>query len=204
MKQAILLVLLFVGLSGVEAQAVSVGGSGSTDPWTGNIDVFLGTKNLDSGDWSPADKQSEFAIESDFRQYSWPVNAVIGLRGSDAQGSVQGPGGFINVETKNSELDFGIKKIFENTTNFHPYIGGGPALMRMEVSVNGFVADHWFAGSRSADGVGIWLAGGAYWTLNRSFNIGAELRYSNADVSFFGHDFKAGGTGIGLLLGYRY
>jgi hypothetical protein len=48
------------------------------------------------------------------------------------------------------------------------------------------------------------LNGGIYWTLNQYFNLGFDLRYTDADVTFISTDIEAGGTTAGIFLGYHW
>lgn len=48
------------------------------------------------------------------------------------------------------------------------------------------------------------MDGGVYFTVAQHFNIGAEVRYSMADVDIAGVDADAGGLHVGLLLGYHW
>ena len=59
-----------------------------------------------------------------------------------------------------------------------------------------------FPVSDDNNGIGIWLNGGVYWTLSQHFNLGLDLRYSQADVTLF--DVDAGGTHAGVILGYHW
>jgi hypothetical protein len=54
------------------------------------------------------------------------------------------------------------------------------------------------------DAMGFWVEGGIYWTLAEHFNIGFDVRWSKAEVTFYGVDGEAGGTHAGLLLGYHW
>ena len=50
----------------------------------------------------------------------------------------------------------------------------------------------------------ILVNGGIYWTLGQNFNLGLDLRYSQADVTFFGTDVEAGGAHVDVILGYHW
>jgi len=54
--------------------------------WTGNINVFMGGKQLEEDDWEPLDEQDEYGIMLDFKQESWPISIAIDfLSSSDKQ-----------------------------------------------------------------------------------------------------------------------
>ncbi|VAW50117.1 hypothetical protein MNBD_GAMMA06-1839 [hydrothermal vent metagenome] len=175
--------------------------SANAGEWTGNVNFFLGQKTLDKDDWEPLDKQPEFGVLIDFKQQDWPVSIAIDLLGSSDETTFNEPGfGNISIEAQTSELNLGVRKIW-NTPNssIRPYIGGGLALINAEIGATGFIPV-----SDNDNGTGFWFGGGIYWTLNQSFNIGLDLRYSQADVTLFDESGDAGGTHAGLMLGYHW
>ena len=171
--------------------------------WTGNINVFLGAKALDEDDWAPVDEHSEIGIELDFRPKSWPVNiAVDYLFSKSDKESFIDPSSLIvfDMEAETSELNIGIRKIWEQYTSVRPFIGGGLSFIRgeAEVSALGITV------SESGNGAGIWIGGGVYWTLIDHLNLGLELKFSTADISIAGVDVDAGGGHFGFLAGYHW
>jgi len=170
--------------------------STNANAWTGNANAFLGQKTLDQDDWEPADKQAEFGVLVDFKQNQWPVSIAIDLLASVDEVTVLG----VNLEASTTELDVGVRKIWEvEGSSIRPYIGGGIAFVGAEIKETSFTSLTF-----SDNGTGIWLNGGIYWTLGQSFNLGLDLRYTQADVTFFGEDVKAGGTHAGIILGYHW
>lgn len=176
------------------------------DQWTGNMNLFLGQKNLDKDDWEPVEEQGEFGIELDFRKKDWPVSIAIDILSSSADDSVtvfDPLFGFVtvDVEGKTSEFNVGVRKIWEEHPTVRPFIGGGLSFIRaeMEVTIPGFGS-----ASDSDTGVGIWLGGGIYLTMAEHFNLGVELKYSDANVTIADVDGTAGGTHFGLLAGYHW
>jgi opacity protein-like surface antigen len=160
--------------------------------WTGNVNLFLGAKALDEDDWEPVDEQDEWGIEVDFKQKSWPVSIAIDfLYGSD-DGTLWGT----EFESETSELNLGVRKIWDQFPHVRPFIGGGISFIRGEFSAPGVSDDD--------SAVGIWFGGGVYWTLVEHFNIGLEAKYSTAEVTLFGVDADAGGGHFGLLVGYHW
>ncbi len=164
--------------------------------WTGNVNAFLGQKTLDKDDWVPADEQAEFGVLVDFKQSEWPVSIAIDLLASVDEVTVAG----VTVEASTTEFDVGVRKIWEvSGSSIRPYIGGGIAFVGAEIKETSFTNI-----SVDDNGTGIWLNGGIYWTLGQSFNLGLDLRYSQADVTLFGIDAEAGGTHAGVILGYHW
>lgn len=160
--------------------------------WTGNVNVFLGGKALDEDTWTPAEEQAEGGIQIDFRPRSWPVSLVIDLLGAYGEETLSGT----KVESVTSELNIGVRKIWEQFTYVRPFIGGGISFIHGEFSVEAL-------GNKvyEDDGAGLWFGGGVYWTLAKHFNIGLELKGSAAEVTLFGIDANAGGGHFGMLVG---
>jgi len=195
MKKLLILIIMFFSFS-IPNLAIC-------EESTGNINFFLfGTKQLDDYDWEPVDKHEELGILLDFKQKSWPVSIAFGyLSSSDEQtGLFYLPeiGTFTaDVEAETTELSFGIRKIFDDSPSVRPYIGCGLALISAEARVNAFGTSI----SDNDTAMGFWIGGGVYFTVSEYFNIGFNLRLSQAEVTMFGVEGEAGGTHYGLLLG---
>jgi opacity protein-like surface antigen len=175
---------------------LSIPSSAICDSWTGNINAFLGTKQLDKDDWEPLEEQSEFGVMVDFKKTNWPVSIAIDFLTSSDETTISG----ITIEGKTSEFAFGVRKIFATSGNFRPFIGGGLANISAELSGK----SGWASVSDDDSAMGFWLCGGIYWTFAESFNLGLQLRYSDAEVTLYNIDGEAGGTHTGLLLGYHW
>lgn len=164
--------------------------------WSGNINALLGAKMLDEDDWEPTEDQAEVGILVDFKKDTWPVSIAIDYLQSEEDATMLGVG--LHGET--TELNFGVRKIWDQNARARPYIGGGVALISADASAALFDINV------SEDDVaeGFWINAGVYWTLGESFNIGLDLRYSHAEVTLFGVDAEAGGAHAGLVLGYHW
>ena len=170
--------------------------SANANAWTGNVNAFLGQKTLDEDDWAPLDKQAEFGVLVDFKQQDWPVSIAFDYLGTYDEATEFG----VNVEGTTSEFDVGVRKIWEvSGSSIRPYVGGGLAFVNAEFKRTTFPTV-----SDDDNGTGIWLNGGVYWTLGQHFNLGLDLRYSQADVTLFGVEGEAGGTHAGVILGYHW
>lgn len=175
---------------------LSIPSSAICDSWTGNINAFLGTKQLDKDDWEPLEEQSEFGVMVDFKKTNWPVSIAIDFLSSSDDTTISG----INLEGKTTEFAFGVRKIFDTSSNIRPFIGGGLANISAEMSAQ-------LGGVSVSDDdstMGFWLCGGIYWTFAESFNLGLHLRYSDAEVTMYNYTGEAGGTHTGLILGYHW
>lgn len=165
--------------------------------YTGNLNLFLGQKNLDDDDWAPVEDQPEVGGTLDFRGGNWPVSAAIDfLYSTDKEDIVPG----LEAEGTTWELDLGIRKVFDEMGIIKPFVGGGLAIINGEVKATAFG----LSANEDDTGFGFWLDGGVYFTLAQHFNIGAEIRYSKADITIAGVDGDAGGLHFGLLLGYHW
>ncbi|MEJ2391093.1 MAG: hypothetical protein P8019_06775 [Gammaproteobacteria bacterium] len=164
--------------------------------FTGNVNFFLGQKSLKSSDWSPLENQTAFAVLVDFKQNNWPVSIAIDTLGSYKESTVSG----IKFEGSTGEVDLGIRKIWDvSGTAMRPYVGGGIAFIKAKLQ-----GTYGFTVSDEDNGVGYWLNGGIYWALTPHFNLGMDLRYSQAKVTLYGIEVEAGGTSAGLIAGYHW
>ena len=173
---------------------------------TGNINVFLGAKALDEDDWEPVEDQSEFGIKLDLRSKDWPVNIAIDYLASKSDeesvllfdpdlGTVE-----LELEGETSELNLGVRKIWDHFPYVRPFIGGGLSFITAEAKGSALGVTI----SDDDSGVGIWIDGGVYWTLADHFNIGLEAAFSSAEVTLFDVDVEAGGGHFGILAGYHW
>ncbi len=156
--------------------------------WTGNAKIFIGGKFLNESDWFPADDQFEIGLEIDFKMKTWPISIAVDYM------HASGNAAFLKSET--SEFNLGVRKIWTQYGNMHPFVGGGIAIINGELREPGFSDDD--------TGLGIWLQGGVYWTLYEHLNVGVELKYSYAEVDHGLVDRNGGGFHFGGLIGYHY
>ncbi len=161
--------------------------------WSGNINFILGAKALED-EWIPAEDQGEFGIEVDFKRQSWPVSIAIDLLGASGESTLLG----IDFESKTSELNFGVRKIWDQSPHVRPFIGGGISFISGEFEFSTFGI------SEDDSAMGLWFGGGVYWTLTEHFNLGLELKSSSAEITLFGVDVNAGGGHFGFLIGYHW
>jgi hypothetical protein len=175
-----------------------------------DINFFLGQKNLDSSDWGAnsylgyglsLDQQGELGILANFAGHDWPVSIAVDLLISghqvDACYSSVGCG---STTAGTVEIDVGARKIFNiYGTSFHPYVGGGLAL------ITGSIEDdyYYYYDNDSDSGAGLWLNGGIFWSIGH-FNLGLDARFSEADVTLYGQTVNAGGSHGGIFLGFNW
>jgi hypothetical protein len=181
--------LFFISIITIAGSEISA--LGQSD-WTGNVNFFLGAKALDEDEWEPGEEQTEFGVEIDFRQQNWPVSIAIDLLFAADEDDFAG----FDVESKTSELNIGVRKIWDKSPLVRPFIGGGVSFITGEFEA--------FGVSEDDSAMGLWIGGGVYWTLSEHFNLGLELKVSSAEVTLFGVDANAGGGHFGLLIGYHW
>lgn len=175
--------------------------------FSGNVSGYLGAKNVDSNDWEAQGSaqrdwndysdQSSIGVMSDFKMTSWPISIAIDAFASGAESKVNGD----KLHGGTAAVHLGVRKIWDiGDSSFHPYLGGGLAIMggTREQLVNGVKDD-----DRDAT-TGGWIGTGLYWRPHQSINIGLDLRYSSGDVELFSDTVEAGGTQVGILVGYHW
>jgi hypothetical protein len=201
-KAIVLLIICF--LLSIPSPAFCQAGS---DPhsWSGNVNLFLGAKFLDEDDWEPVDEHVEGGILVDFKQNWLPFSIAIDLlySGNDQNIGIAvfGFGTFsAHVESRTTEVNLGIRKIWEKSETVRPFIGGGVAIINAELESKALGV------SESDDdiGVGAWIDAGIYLTLKRRFNIGIDARWSRAEVDLFGVTGQAGGWHFGAMAGFHW
>jgi hypothetical protein len=159
-----------------------VGGS------AGNINFFLGKKYLDKDDWEPFHKHDEWGILLDFKlEDEWPIFIAIDILHSED-------------EVKTTELNIGVRKIWDSPYHMHPFVGGGIAVIQAEIEGTPFDTPV----SKNETGGGVWAGGGVYWTLGEHVNMGLDLRWSKARISRAFAETDVGGEHAGLIVGYHW
>jgi hypothetical protein len=173
--------------------------------WTGNFNLFLGWKILDESNWAPVDQHEEIGFLLDFKPKSWPVSIAIDyLKSNDDK-----LGSFVlpftgtpseKVGSETSEIDLGIRKIWNTSPKFRPFVGGGIAFIKGEFDLTSGSTQM----AEDDTGTGIWLDAGMYWIFGGHFNLGIDLRYSWAEVTLFNVNANAGGWHFGMIFGYHW
>lgn len=169
-----------------------------------NINLFWGAKTLDEENWEPAHEQREIGFGIDIEREDLPVNIVIEYLRATGEGTaylyiIDYDIITVDAESKTSELNIGIQKVWRKSPRFRPFIEGGVSLIQGELRVTALGV----SGSDSDSAFGLWLGGGLYWTFG-NFNIGFEIKGSSAEVELFDVNCDAGGGHFGILLGYHW
>lgn len=166
--------------------------------WTGNLNVLLGAKALDKEYWEPADEQAEFGLEADFKKKGWPVSLAVDYLKAAGEGEAYLGFTKVTLESETSELNVGLRKIWDGSERTRPFIGGGLSFAKATAKASG----PGIYGSASDSATGFWIGGGVYWLLGEGFNLGFEAKSSSAKV--FDGDGDAGGGHFGMLLGWHW
>jgi hypothetical protein len=170
--------------------------------WTGNANALLGRKTLDEEDWAPLDEHVGIGVLLDFKKQTWPVAIAIDLHWSDDGEFERNPitGQRASADAETAEVDLGLRKTWDHYLRARPYVGGGVAFISADV----FARVLGVRVSDSDESAGFWINGGFYWTIGGGFNLGFDLRFSQAEVTLFEVDAEAGGRQTSLLVGYHW
>lgn len=169
-----------------------------------NINFFFGQKSL-SEDWDTLygnyREQPEFGILCDFRGQDWPLSIAVELLGSAKEED--------DLTGSTAEFAIGVKKIWEDPgTPIRPFVGIGLS------SITGKFEENFSNGSSLSSeetGMGYFMEGGVYFTINESVNLGAMVRYCYANASVDqdndgdeDDDLDLGGTHAGIFVGFHF
>lgn len=182
------LVIIMVSSLPAFARDSPEGGS----PFTGNVSVMLGNKQLESADWAPWDDHGEAAILFDLSRHTWPLSIAVDLRLT-----VSDTASLAFAITR--EANVGVRKVFRGGRVFRPYVGGG-----LSVVDAALIDDATDTKIASGSGLGVWAGVGVYVDLSEHIHIGLDFARSSADVSLLGVSVAAGGTHRGLSIGYHW
>ncbi len=105
--------------------------------WTGNANVFLGAKALDENDWQPANEQGEVGFELDFARRNWPVSIAVDYLTAAGKGSAYYYSQNYNMESETSELNVGLRKVWNHYPHARPFIEGGVSFARASARITG-------------------------------------------------------------------
>jgi len=182
----------------------------------GDANFLFGYKMLSEGDFDDlgVDNQPELGVSVTL-DFQWPVALAIDLLSShDDTTEATSPTVMRRTRVDTLELNIGVRKFWE-IKKWRPYVGGGLAMIQLDAKqttstniLGNIVKDTLIDDDDT--GVGFWLSGGTLWTLPEGFNVGAELRYSDAegDLTSEGftskQSFDAGGFHLAVMLGYHW
>lgn len=187
---------------------------------SGDVNVIYGEKALDEDrfDESGVDKQPQIGVAVTL-DFDWPVALAIDLLSSseDETQSVASELGPLTVDTdvETLELNVGVRKYWG--TRDRVYVGGGLAYVQLDVkqTESGTLGP----GSEFTDtildddgnGIGLWLNVGYVHRFGDHFNVGLDVRYSDAEADLTPEGSGAseltldsGGLHYGVQLGFHW
>ncbi len=181
---------------------------------TGNINFSVGQKFMESSDWKPVTELTEARLSFDITSDDWPVSIAINYGSAVGSKNTDMFGFDTTLTLDTQEFDIGIKKIWDfgdqydiyanepQSTPFHIYLGGGIS----NITATATIDVPGFGKNEQTDAnIGLWLSAGLYYTLYDHLNLGAEVRYTSANVDFGTNDgLEIGGTHYGAFVGYCF
>lgn len=174
-------------------------GSVLAEGWSGNIGGMIGQVQLEDNDWGNQDDQGAIGLIADFRPASAPFSLAVDLIGSGDEDDLSDR----KNEIYSAAAHIGIRKVFDDSVSaFKPYVGAGIALINAEMRSK----DKQTGLSRVEDdsATGYWVGIGSYMELSDHFQVGLDLRYSEADVTLFDSERQAGGLQTSVSVGYHW
>jgi opacity protein-like surface antigen len=164
------------------------------------LELYLGGRALHESDWHPVEDQAAIGMEFVHEGHDAPVGFEFALFGT--QKTKEDAFGAIDATGSTGELSAGVRKTFlKDDSRFHPYVGGGVALIsaRNEGAVSG-------ASAHDDDTSGaLYMHGGVELDLSPSFLIGLDLRFlGGTDMELFGKDASADYGQLAFLIGVRF
>ncbi len=184
----------------------------------GDANLLIGSKTIDDNtlDFARVDGQSQFGLALTL-DFDWPVDLALDLfSSSDSASTTVMAGAPINYATSvnTKELGVGVRKLWGDRAK--PYLGAGLAWLHLEASQS-------MSGTLSGGGTfntlllddggsafGVWLNAGFLYRVTDSFNLGFDLRNSNAEVDLTAAsgptqaEVEAGGTQYAVVVGYHW
>jgi opacity protein-like surface antigen len=221
MKRAsIILAVIISFASGMAGSNADAAGS------TGSISALIGTKYINTGDWSDSrigldlSKQTEQHLDIDLGGHNtrFVIEALVSrskdsfsFKNPDYSGPVnlQGDGTHkTTIELSTKELRLGVRQIFDAAPWIHPYIGIGLAYIHAGANAYGSVtnpgeASYSYDLDASDNAFGDWIGGGIYFDILNGLFVGVDLSYSaaKAGIDLFDGDQKIGGTHAAIKIG---
>ncbi|MGJ8691470.1 MAG: outer membrane beta-barrel protein [Thalassotalea sp.] len=164
------------------------------DDWNNRVSILLGNKDLDTDAFGDKN-HSAFGIGMDIKHKDWPVSIAVDLLAAGKETNSDN----IKSERVTGGLHLGLRKHW-TYHNIEPYIGGG---VNFAVAENTKVSGDTVEKQDNGD-LGCWLSTGINWKFDNKMIIGAEIRFSDAEVELFDTNIKTGGVYSMLSVGYQF
>jgi opacity protein-like surface antigen len=184
----------------------------------GDVNLFYGQKQLSDSllEDAEVDGQTEFGIQLSL-DFDWPVALAIDVLSSTGDSTIDVPAAYVvqyRTDVSTLEVDVGVRKFWRE--GLRPYVGGGFNWVKLDaeqVAFRDFGAGQEVTDlivNDSGNGFGYWLNAGLIYSMKNGFNVGVDLRYSDASATLqtnYGSEslnLDSGGLHYGILLGYRW
>jgi hypothetical protein len=137
--------------------------------WSGNFNIVQNNQS--------AIKDNVLGITLDYRREQWPVSVALNCFYIDHDYGYP-PRDWCcgTIAQKVTVVNCGIRKLWRPDSVLQPFLGGGLSVLR------GTIIESWHPAERKY-AMGWWLDSGWQWTLFSRFNLGAYLRFDEADFS---------------------
>ena len=174
----------------------------------GNVNFTLGTRQFTDSALEPVEEQAVVGVNVEWNQETLPFSLVVGLhRSSDDRNVGAAFRDRVSAELTVVDLSFGIAKIWDKHPHARPFVGGGLSLIHAEAEVSFFGLTE---GDEAVE-LGLYLDGGIFWRVGKTFNVGITGRYTltevEDDVLFERlNDFEADldSLQVGMILGWGW
>lgn len=176
----------------------------AAESWTGHVSGYVGNKTLagdknsEDQDWSTFDELGSIGLVTDFKQESWPMSLTLGVFISGNEEKYTGNN---KQEMGTMELQLGIQKYFDiEDSAITPYVALGVGYVSAEIhnTVDGVETKD---DDTKAAG---WAGAGFIVDINRHFDVGLDIRYSEAELTIFDVESDAGGLTTSVRVGYHF
>lgn len=190
----------------------------------GDANVFLGQKELADDDLDDLDVASatEYGVGVAL-DFDWPVMLTFDvlLAEDDTTYSysyARGGSYEYEIEVETQELQLGVRYEFLKDGVVQPYIGGGVSYITLEGEITGSFAPARGGSFTILDDddsdIGFFAGAGLLFRIREHFNLGVDVRWSDAsaelDASGFTRgisseiELDSGGIHYGVVLGYHW
>jgi opacity protein-like surface antigen len=184
----------------------------------GDVNLLLGQAQSNEALLEDAgvEGQAAFGVALSL-DFDWPVALAVDVLSTSDKNTISIPTNYTlqyTTDVSRLEADLGVRKYWRE--KLRPYIGGGVAWIRLEAKQTAYRD---FGGGNeftdvvvddSSGDFGYWLNAGVVYTVGSHFNLGLDLRYSDADSAVRPNDVEdeirldPGAMQYALILGYRW
>lgn len=161
-----------------------------------NTKAYLGGKTINDDAWRAQEEHGSMGILSDFYMGSHGLRLAVDLFGTGSEDATSS-----EVKgTYTAEAQVGLRKYFEWSPRFQPYVSGGINFAYATQTNND--------GSGNTEqedmDAGLWVNSGIDYLITDRITAGFDLRYATADVELFDESVNLNALSTGFTLGYRW